>query len=182
MSEENLVYGLRKNDEDAYRYLMRYYPMCCKIIWQNGLNEQASEDIFQDAIFILFQNFQKVSFQLESKVSTYLYGICRNLSLDESRRKGKMPKANLPTDEYAEENGYEIERIVGEYEELPSQEEILMEIESMGPPCSHIIMLSFFNKAAISEIMKKMGYPNENATRQAKNRCMTRLKKIFIQK
>lgn len=181
MSEEKLVNGLRNNDEGAYRYLMRYYPMCRKIIWQHGLDEQISKDIFQESILILFENLQKGSFQLNSKVSTYLYAVCRNLSLDESRRNGRMTAAH-PDKEYANEDSYEIEMIFGEYEDLPSMKEILKEIEAMGSPCRYIIQLSYFNEAAITEIMKKMNYPTENATRQAKNRCMKRLKKIFKQK
>lgn len=186
MSEEELIKRLRKKNSEGFRYLMKYYPMCRKMMRNYRLDEASSEDIFQESQIVLYENLQKESFALTSKVSSYLYAVCQNMAKGHSRRKSKTESITVSKEaddiSMPENNQVKSEQLLyQEFEnELPDENGLYEAIISLGHPCQEILSMYYYHRFRMKEIMEEQGYPNENATRQAKKRCLDRLKNIFL--
>lgn len=174
MTDQELLSLLRQRDPGAFKELRKLYPMCRKRILELGVSEEDSKDIFQDSIIILYEKTQRADFTLTSKISTFLYGICQNKALEVQRKKRK-------DDAFKEHMAKEV--ALNETEEnestLPDEEQIRQALHKLGPPCREILGAFYYHLASIKEISEKLGYKNENTARQAKYKCMQRLKETL---
>lgn len=188
MSEEELITRLRNKDREGFRYMMQYYPMCQQMMRNYGVDEESCEDIFQESQIVLFENLQKKDFQLTAKASTYLYSVCQNKVREYGRKKNKTEVA-MPSEAvndpdavryHSPEQNYDP---YAEFEdELPSSEALYDAVIALGSPCQEILFMFYYHKSRIKQITQEQGYPNDNATRQAKDRCVKRLKNKFLSK
>ncbi len=88
MSEQELIKSLKAGEEDAYRdvvnnFQLNVYNTCIGILH----NEDAAKDISQDVFIELFRSIDK--FRGDSKISTWLYRIAINKSLNYIRNNKK---------------------------------------------------------------------------------------------
>jgi len=186
MSEEELIKRLREKDSEGFRYLMRYYYKCWPIWQKHGLDEESSKDIFHQSQIVLYENLQKESFTLTASVSSYLYSVCQNKGSEHSRKKSKMESITVSTEaddiSKPDDNQAKSDHLIyQEFEnELPNKDELYEAIISLGYPCQEILSMFYYHRFRMKEIMEEQGYASENATRQAKKRCLERLKKNFL--
>ncbi|MEK6479376.1 sigma-70 family RNA polymerase sigma factor [Catalinimonas sp. 4WD22] len=186
MSEEELVKRLREKDLKGFRYLMQYYPMCRKMMRNYNLDEDSSKDIFQESLIVLYENLQKESFELTAKVSSYLYSVCQNKVRAHSRKKSKVETITIseePDTIKQVKHGQDDSNLILYKElenELPEYDEIYNAIVNLGHTCRELLSMFYYHRFRMKEIMEEQGYTNENATRQAKKRCLDRLKKYFL--
>src|ERR1700756_864038 len=104
MSDDKIIELIRKGDTDkAFLTLYKHFPMMRKMILSKGGKKEDAEDIYQEALIILYRKVNEPQFKLSSKISTYLYSICRFLWKDELKKRNKMPAAgfdeNIDTNE-----------------------------------------------------------------------------------
>lgn len=142
-----------------------------------GISEEDSKDVFQDSVTVLYENTQREGFVLTSKASTYIYGVCQNKAKEFQRKqnnnvfsRGKISEDPIPQNFDEEEP------------KLPTEEEIKEAIDGLSSPCSEILAAFYYHQASIKEISEKHGYKNENTARQAKYKCMQRLKETLLSK
>ncbi len=88
MSEQELINALKQGQESAYKtvvnnYQLNVYNTCIGIV----NNEDAAKDISQDVFIELFNSINK--FRGDSKLSTWLYRIAINKSLNHVRDNKK---------------------------------------------------------------------------------------------
>ena len=90
MNEANqlieFVKGNSKVIEEIYQSI---FPECKKYIEQNSGNKVDAEDIFNDALIILYEKVRSESFSLDTQLSHYLFGIYSKLWLKELRKRKK---------------------------------------------------------------------------------------------
>lgn len=128
-----------------------------------------AEDIFQEALLILYRNVQSDEFNLTCKLSTFIFKICRNLWNKELRRR-----------KFSYMSYYEKEDLVDEIS-FDSQTEkqmikiYLKHIKKLSQSCQKILLLHFENRS-IDEIMNVMGYKVRQTALDKKFRC----KKLLI--
>jgi RNA polymerase sigma factor (sigma-70 family) len=176
-SEEELLSGIRQKDGDAFRLLYKsYFPMILYFINSNNGSEPEAKDIYQDAIIVLYENLQKEGFQLNCKLKTYLYSICRRLWLKKLAEKNKF---------YGKVDDFE------EFLPLPEEDQDSYDRDKqiqimndslyrLGDPCKTIIEDYFINNFSMQQICDKMGYTNTDTAKNQKYKCLVRLKKIFF--
>ena len=143
-----------------------------KYVLDNSGSMDDAKDVFQDAMFLLIKKVQDVNFQLTSKLSTFLYGIGRNLWLKKLTKKKVDLKAyenELKTEELEEVDHQKLERTK------------LMRhcIEQLGEPCKTIIVQFYFFKASMEEIANMLNYTNANNAKNQKYKCFKRLQKLM---
>jgi RNA polymerase sigma-70 factor (ECF subfamily) len=94
LDEAVLIRRCREGREDAYRELVERYQR--RVLWvaQSMVgNEQAAEDIAQEAFIRVFRNIRR--FDLSRNFYTWLYQIVTNLCIDHLRRYGRKRAADL---------------------------------------------------------------------------------------
>jgi len=85
MTDPELVQNLIKKDENSYKILIdRYQALVYKACYNMLKNSQDAEDIAQEVFLELFESI--AMFRNESKLSTWLYRIAINKSLNHLRK------------------------------------------------------------------------------------------------
>jgi RNA polymerase sigma factor (sigma-70 family) len=86
LNETELIQGLRKGDETAFKYLVDTYQ---DLVYNTAIgivqNAEDAEDVSQEVFIQVYRSIH--SFKGESKLSTWLYRITTTRSLDHLRSK-----------------------------------------------------------------------------------------------
>ncbi|NVM01446.1 MAG: sigma-70 family RNA polymerase sigma factor, partial [Candidatus Helarchaeota archaeon] len=107
MNELEIIEEIKQDKSEYFKELVdKYKNMVFRICFGFVKNKEDAEDIAQDVFFTIYKNIK--NFKFESKISTWIYRIAVNRSLNHIRKR-KLPrifsKINLKegnVDEYAE--------------------------------------------------------------------------------
>jgi RNA polymerase sigma-70 factor (ECF subfamily) len=102
-ADRNLVRGLKRGDQEAYRVLVdRYQKRVFGIAYGITLDREASLELAQDVFLTVFRKID--SFREEASLATWLHRIAVNLSLNRLRRwKRRLRRWHQPLET---EEGY----------------------------------------------------------------------------
>lgn len=153
--------------------------------WAKGrstiTDDDALADIFQDAILILWKNVQSGRLtELTASITTYLYGIGRNLLLERSRRPQML---SLPDNAQLPDNFNGI-AMSAEHEMIREEEhqQLNRALEQMGEPCTSILKLTYYEALKSDQIAAAMNYSTADVVRQQRKRCMDKIRDILKKK
>lgn len=165
---QRIIAGIIDGDE---RILIRFYKENIQyirryILYNNGSHEDV-EDIFQDALIVLYQKLQTSLLELKTPIKTYFYGICKNLWRNRLRKKEKL----VINDDLAEEGSNDSLIITIENKER----EYLYKKHFQKLSTSNKKLLSlFFEGRSMKEISKITGY-SEGYARKKKFKAKKKL-------
>ncbi|WP_291723483.1 RNA polymerase sigma factor [Bernardetia sp.] len=180
-------------NDGNYRPVLKYfnsfsesfYFFCKKQDKLKLLSEHQIQAIFDDACICMYEKIEakKITIrQITSSIKTMIFGIGRNMILEQGRKQSKYNNLHSSLDK----NLKEIENI--EYDddgdewlsELQIQQ--LNEALSKLPPRSYMLVAEcFMENKSYSEVAKEQDYATVNAVRVALHRTLKELKKIVIQ-
>lgn len=108
MNEQELILGLRKGDERAFKYLVdtyqdRVYNTAISIVQ----NAEDAEDVAQEVFIKVYKSIH--NFKGESKLSTWLYRIATTGALDLLRSRKSKKRAGLIQRLFGDNNEPEFE-------------------------------------------------------------------------
>jgi len=177
INEQALLKGLARNDAKAAETIYKEnYRMVQAFILNNNGSYDDARDIFQEAMIVLYENAKNESFVLTSKITTYVYSVCRRLWLKKlqhnSRFSGQVES---------------LEETVAVEEDLEMQDRrnadfAIMEraMGSLGAPCKSLLEAYYLQKKDMTEIAEAFGYTNADNAKNQKYKCLMRLKKLFF--
>ncbi|AFD06800.1 RNA polymerase sigma factor, sigma-70 family [Solitalea canadensis DSM 3403] len=177
-SDNEIIQGILKDSEEALRQLYKqHFPVILQFILNNNGDEEEAKDVYQEAIIILYDKVKSGSFELNSKLKTFIYSVCRRLWL--KRLKSMSRKAGNIAD-YEEFLPIEDDL---EHHEAKDAQLNLMEgsLAKLGEPCKTIIEDYYLHNQSMQDIAEKFGYTNAENAKNQKYKCLMRLKKIFFQ-
>ena len=149
------------------------YGMCENYILKNSGNKDDAFDCFQEAMIVVIRKVKQTDFQLQSKLSTYLFAVTRNLWLKQLRSKGNMSFAD---------SSEEMLNNIGEIEEADEKEEKLLAIEkglsALSEECRALIKEYYYKRIDLKLLADNMGY-SYKFIRVKKMRCMNKLKEVL---
>ncbi|WP_142602163.1 RNA polymerase sigma factor [Solitalea koreensis] len=167
---------LNGSDEALRSLYKMYFPMVLQLVMTNSGSEDDAKDVYQESIIILYDKVRNGNFQLNSKLKTFIYSVCRRLWL--KRLKIQSKNAGKVTD---------YQDIIAVDEDLAAHEEkdlminqMLSSLVKLGEPCKTIIEDYYMHNSSMQEICEKFGYTNADNAKTQKYKCMMRLKKLFF--
>lgn len=144
-----------------------------------SLSPEESIDIYQDAVIVLFENYQKGKLQdLRSTVKTYFYGIAKNLIFAFLKSKSKQKAWMEP---FSESN-VEAENIP--YTDAHSDwledtiEVITDNVKRLSVKGQNILYLYYYEKKSLREITQLLGYSSEDVVKTTKMRYKNLLRQM----
>lgn len=178
-SDELLLKGIAEgNSKDLAQVYKLYYPSIAYMIISNHGSEDEAKDIFQDALLVLYDKVSNGTFELSSKLSTYLFAVCRRMWL-KKLTKGSSEFANSDLSTY--------EETLFSEDDLEEQEELEVKFSQMesamaqlGEPCKTILEDFYIRNMSMTQISDKFGYTNPDNAKTQKYKCLQRLKKLFF--
>lgn len=170
MTDEKIIALIQEGRHDrAFVKLYKGYPPVEKLIVSKGGQKEDAQDVFQEALIILCRKVKSGEFQLLSKLSTYLYSVCRFIWSDELKKRNKW-KSSEHSELEAEVSN---EAIIRE-EKFTLAEKA---IEKLGEKCRDILTMFYLKSFSMQKIAQKLGYSSTSSVKTQKYKCLERAKK-----
>ena len=176
-AEKKLLEGLAKNDKSAVEtiYKENYSMVQAHIINNNGTADDA-RDIFQEAMIVLFENASSGSFELNCRLKTYIYSVCRRLWL---KRLQQLKRFGGDVDGIAEI--VPVEETIEAHEQWNTDFEVMERaLMNLGEPCKSLLEAYYMQKKNMTDIAGTFGYTNADNAKNQKYKCLMRLRKLFF--
>lgn len=174
MSQKNqhqaYINAIQTGDTKGLREIYsQFLPKIISLISNNGGSADDAQDIFQDAILVIYEKSKKKDFKLSSGFYTLLYGICRNLWGNRLQKSSFKNVTLTDHTKYTSETNQEDALLKAEEERV-----FWDNFKKLGADCQKLMQL-FFEKVKMDEITKIMGYSSTGATKKRKFTCKERL-------
>jgi len=177
LREQELLKGLAAHDRSAAETIYQEnYGMIKSLIINNNGSPDEVQDIFQEAMLVLYEKVRSGEFELHCQIKTFLYSVCKRLWLKQLQKKYPY-SPDIST----------VEETVPVEEEMENHQEIEQEfrmmekaISSLGEPCRTLIEAFYLRRKTMQEISAEFGYTNADNAKNQKYKCLMRLKKIFF--
>lgn len=177
-TDNEVILGILNGSKDILeRVYKSYFPMILRLIISNNGDEDDAKDIFQESVIVLYHKIQSGNFQLNSKLKTFIYSVCRRLWL---KRLSQKNKGTIYVKDFEELIPVEEDL---EYHQQKDKEFVQMAeaIILLGEPCKTIIEDFYIKANSMQDICKKFGYTNTNNAKTQKYKCLQRLKRLFFE-
>lgn len=180
MTDQDIIQILGENQLQKNRTILKQiyaesYTACERMIVANSGSVDDAKDIFQDAIVIFYNKAKEPEFSLASKISTYLYAVCKNLWLKQLRSKKPLIKMNSEELEYIE-GGV----LVPDKESLSNNAIVLQELlEKSGEKCLTLLKMFYYEKLKMKEISSTLGFSSAQVAKNQKVRCLKKIRSIM---
>jgi RNA polymerase sigma factor (sigma-70 family) len=189
MSDKELI-ELIKEDQDylglVYKKSKEY---CISFMVKMSSNSKLDDlnDIFQDAIIVLYEKILSGNFELTSSIQTYLNSVCRFQLLNKFKVDKKVVNKddeisfdllnkNLDFDQAITDV---LEPIENETEnQFAAIEQALMNMKEAGGKCYELLTLFWYQKKSMVYISNHFGYTNASNAKAQKYKCQKRLEKL----
>ena len=177
-TDSEVVLGILNDSKESLGSLyVAYFPMILQLVLKNNGNEDDAKDIFQESIIVLYNKVKGGNFELNSKLKTFLYSVCRRLWL---KRLSSQSRVVRNIQDFSEIIA--VEDDLERHEEKDRQFEIMESaLSHLGEPCKTILEDYYIQNRSMQEICEKFGYTNADNAKTQKYKCLQRLKKIFFQ-
>lgn len=145
------------------------------------------EDIFQDAVIILYEKIVDGNFELTASFQTYLNSVCRYQLLNRLKSNSKSEswvENQLDTDENGNklyDQSIQDDLFVDQIENedlFHALEDSLLTLKDSGGHCYELLTLFWYHKKSMTELTEIFGYTNANNTKNQKAKCQKRLEKL----
>lgn len=174
MKDEDIIRELRKGNEHYLKHLYRHLDMVKSWVLKNNGGEHEALDLFQEAMIVFYRNVMSGKYEHKAKISTYLFEICRRQWLNYLNRKAhrEVPKEDMSSlDGQVQPEEVEIGKPGKNLKQY-----LESALEQLGEPCKSLIEATVFLKRKFEEVAREFDYKDAHSARQAKLRCLNRLR------
>ncbi len=182
LKDADLLKGIAKQDITTLRHIYQeYFPSIKHMVITHSGQVEDSEDVFQDAVIIIYNKINDGNFNLTSSFKTFLYSVCRNLWLQQLN-KNKAALANINTSDFDMFDLSEADK--EEQQQLYQLENHKYNLYqrhflALSEDCQKVISM-FLKKLSLREIAERMGYKTEKYAKTRKFLCKETLKKNIL--
>jgi RNA polymerase sigma factor (sigma-70 family) len=145
------------------------FPPVRRYIDRRGGSAQDAQDVFQDALIILYEQATGGTLVLTASASTYLLSISRNLWHQELRRRARLPHEALPP---------EWEPGAPEETEALTEPAFAMRdyVEQLGDKCKSLLLSFYYFQQPLTQLAETHGYRSVRSATVQKFKCLERLR------
>lgn len=167
LADHIVIEKLKQGDEEILVYLYKqYFTLINSFVLRNSGDVNAAEDLVQDTIIAVWKNANKPSFILQSKLSTYVMAITKNLWFKELKKRTKFQLVD-ESRQLWEETEPNISNI--------DQRIIVSLIAQMDDTCRKLLSYFYFDGLSTQSIAKKLQFANTNTVKSKKYQCFKKL-------
>jgi RNA polymerase sigma factor (sigma-70 family) len=167
---------IRKGDEEALvmLYEANRRPILSYVTRNRGTEDDA-EDMLQESLVVLWERVRSGQFEYTAKLSTFIYGIVKNIW---SRRLARLRK-EIPTEVDPEEHSDGELSILDDLIETEQAKLVRDALEKIGEQCKKLLMLFYWEELSMKEIATQMGFANAETAKAKKYQCKKALEKVL---
>jgi RNA polymerase sigma factor (sigma-70 family) len=169
-SDEQILKGILRHDNLILQYIYKqYYYSINYFIRKNQGSEDDANDIFQEAIIIIYRKIKENDLIFEkSSFKGYLFSVCRFLWLKQ------LEKRRIEKEKLNDSLPYQDDLYDDSFNELVLKNEkyglYQRHFGSLSTDCQKLLQL-FFEKVSLKDIAMIMGYKSEKYAKKRKFKC-----------
>lgn len=178
-SNLDLLNGILRNDTIVLQYIYKnFYSKINFFIKKNNGDDDDANDIFQEAIIIIYRKLKANELVLDCTFDTYLYSVCRFLWLKQLDKR-KLEKEKIKDNHEYNEDIYDdnLEKVADLNERYRLYQK---HFTNLGKDCQKILQL-YFDKVPLKSIAQIMGFKSEKYAKKRKFKCKEYLIKSIKQ-
>ena len=168
-SNQELLNGILRNDTIVLQFIFKnFYSNINFFIKKNNGDDDDANDIFQEAIIIIYRKLKANDLVLDCTFETYLYSVCRFLWLKQLEKR-KVEKENIKDNHEFNDEIYDdsLEKIADLNERYRLYQK---HFANLGKDCQKILQL-YFDKVPLKNIAQIMGFKSEKYAKKRKFYC-----------
>lgn len=151
------------------------YPSISNWVKKNSGTERESEDVFQDALVAVYQKSKDPDFQLNCKLSTYIFSVAKKIWLYKLRTRKRYVFTDFTaSEELSPQDEIALDKLVIDAETDAVYKRNFLKLEQK---CKEILA-HFFNGLSMKEIVEKMAFTSETVARKRKFNCKNELVRL----
>jgi len=176
-SDKELLQGIYMHDDNVLNFIYReFLPYVDHFVRQHGGSPDEAKDVFQEGIIIVYYKITEGRLSLNCKFSTYLFAVCKNVWMQNLKKKKRQPAINNEIMDQVREPSVEVDPVVKrELKELFDRQ-----FSSLSFDCQRILRM-YYNGFDFEEIRNELGYKTIHHTIDRKYRCNKSLIKRIIE-
>jgi len=175
----DLLNGILRNDTIILQFIYKnFYSKINFFIKKNSGDDDDANDIFQEAIIIIFRKLKANELVLDCTFETYLYSVCRFLWLKQLDKR-KIEKEKIKDNHDYHEDIYDdgLEKVADLNERYKLYQK---HFTNLGKDCQKVLQL-YFDKVPLKNIAQIMGFKSEKYAKKRKFKCKEYLIKSIKQ-
>ena len=175
--DKYLLEGLAIQDKNAIESIYKSnFTMIQNLIINNKGTLNDAEDIFQEAMIVLYQKSIDKDFQLNCQLKTYIYSVSKRLWL---KKLQSIQRFGIQADDV--EDFISVESDLQKHHQEQNQFSIMEKaMERIGEPCKSLLEAFYIHRKQMQEIANQFNYTNADNAKTQKYKCLVRLKKLFF--
>ena len=161
-----------QNEAFTYLYKKEFKPIRIYVERHYG-NAKDAEDVFQDAMVVLYTKIRQDNFVLNASLHTFLQAICRNIWKKKLRDR-------KPTEDLDKLDNTPYDKSHLEVLEANEKTKLLATyIRRLGIDCQRMFILYYFERIRMKNIAKMMNLASEAVAKNRKSRCMKHFRNMI---
>lgn len=178
-SNIDLLNGILRNDTIVLQYIYKnFYSKINFFIKKNSGDDDDANDVFQEAIIIMYRKLKANELVLDCSFETYLYSVCRFLWLKQLEKR-KVEREKIKDNHEYNDDIYDdnLEKIADLNERYRLYQKHFV---NLGKDCQKVLQL-YFDKVPLKNIAQIMGFKSEKYAKKRKFKCKEYLIKSIKQ-
>jgi RNA polymerase sigma factor (sigma-70 family) len=174
LSNQDILHGIKNCDDELIVSIYDHlYPIIENFTLNNSGSKEDAKDLFQEGMLVIFRKISDDELFLRCKFSTFFHQICKNIWLNELKRRSLMKKIN--SELYEDEQNLAFKP----YIEDKQYNLFLKHLNKIRSESKNILKLHFSGKSII-DIMKITGINNKQVAHNKKYRCKKELRDSIV--
>jgi RNA polymerase sigma factor (sigma-70 family) len=164
---EAILKGLKSNDNEVLNFIYRkYFPEIRFFVIKNSGSDEDAQDVFQEAIIIIYKKLRDGVLDLTCSFKTYLYSVCRIVWLKQ------LEKRKIKKDGFSDNQVFvDLQEGVDEMAEEQERYKLYQKhFQTLHVDCQTILKL-FLEKVPLKEIANRMNINSEKYLKKRKFQC-----------
>lgn len=148
-----------------------------------ALRGKEPDDVLQEAIIVLNESVRDGRFRGESRVETFLLGICKNIIRDGSKKVGRVFfKEEVTDNDFKDEDTVADSLVASELSEQELQRDAhLMEaMRGLSAVCQEALRLYYLENKSMREVADARGLANPEQAKKNVHRCRESLREALM--
>ena len=163
--------GIKERDSSVLNFIYeKYFYQIKAFIKKNSGTDEDAQDVYQDAILVIYQKLTRENLKIDSSFNTYLYSVCRFIWLKKLDKR-KIEKSFLVDSK----KFINIDGGIEDWHELNERYQLYQEhFKKLSFNCQKILEL-FLAKIPLKEIARILGLKSEVYVKKRKHICKEKL-------
>lgn len=167
-SNEELLNGILRNDNVILQHIYKnFYYKVNLYIKKNSGNDDDANDVFQEAIIVVYRKLKANDLIISCAFETYLYSVCKFLWLKQLTRLKSEKEMMVDSTMFESEFDHDFSELVEKNERFKLYQK---HFQLLGSDCQKLLQL-FFDKVPLRQIAQIMGFSGEKYVKKRKFKC-----------